>query len=78
MIRVVVTGSANLFDCVLTSNPPLPDEEIMALLGTGTTREDLVGSSQAAASRAALLLFDKLWRKVAKKDWENPNSMQEK
>jgi hypothetical protein len=78
LTRVVVTGNANEFDYVLTSNPPLPDEEIMALLGTGTTREDLVGSGQAAASRAALLLFDKIWRKIAKKDWEDPSSMREK
>lgn len=76
--RIVVSGNANKFDYVLTSNPPLPDEEIMTLLGTGTTREDLVGSGQAAASRAAMLLFDKLWRKVAKKDWEDPDSMREK
>ena len=37
-----------------------------------------VGSGQAAASRAAILLFDKLWRKIAKKDWEDPGSMREK
>ena len=77
-IRILVTGNANKFDYVLTSNPPLPEEEIMALLGTGATREDLVGSGQAAASRAAVLLFDKLWRKIAKKDWEDPKSMREK
>ncbi|NCF84653.1 MAG: hypothetical protein GWQ08_03865 [Verrucomicrobiaceae bacterium] len=78
LTRIVVSGNANKFDYVLTSNPPLPDEEIMALLGTGATREDLVGSGQAAASRAAILLFDKLWRKIAKKDWEDPGSMREK
>ncbi|MFT4639490.1 MAG: hypothetical protein ACI8T1_002815 [Verrucomicrobiales bacterium] len=78
LTRIVVKGNLNDFDYVLTSSPPLPDEEIMALLGTGTIREDLVGSGQAAASRAALLLFDKLWRKIAKKEWEDPDAMRKK
>ncbi len=77
-VRAIVSGNMNNVDYLLTSSPPMPEEEIMALLGTGVTREELVGSSEAAASRAALLLFDKLWRKIAKKDWEDPKSMREK
>lgn len=76
--RLAVKGDLNDFHYVLTSTPPLPEEEILSLLGTGTTREDLVGSGQAAASRAALLLFDKLWRKISKKDWEDPESMRQR
>ena len=43
LTRIVVSGNANKFDYVLTSNPPLPDEEIMALLGTGLLGKILWG-----------------------------------
>ena len=76
--RIAVKGNLNEVEAVLTSSPPMPDEEIMALLATGSTREELVGNSEVAASRAALLLFDKLWRRIAKKDWEDPSAMREK
>jgi autotransporter translocation and assembly factor TamB len=41
---------------ILTSNPPLPEEDIMTLLATGSTRSNLVsGDGAAAATKAALL-----------------------
>ena len=77
-IRVVITGDLNGFDYLLTSTPPLPEEEILALLYTGMKRKDLVGNRQEVVSRAALLLFDRLWRRMAQKDWEAPELMREK
>ncbi|MDF1659923.1 MAG: translocation/assembly module TamB domain-containing protein, partial [Verrucomicrobiales bacterium] len=44
---------------VLTSNPPLPSEDLLTLLVTGTTRDALIGGDvgSLAASKAATLLF---------------------
>jgi len=46
---------------VLTSEPPLPENEIMTLLATGTTSAGLE-DSQAASSRAMQLLIEELRR----------------
>jgi hypothetical protein len=47
---------------VVTSVPPMPTEDIMTLLATGTTRDELVGSDagSVAASRAAVLFLKNL------------------
>jgi len=47
---------------VLTSNPPLPTEDIMTLLVTGNVRDDLIGSdaTRIAASKAASLFLKNL------------------
>jgi len=51
---------------VLTSVPPMPSEDIMTLLATGTTRSELIGedAGSKAASKAATLFFKNL-RKVS-------------
>ena len=51
---------------VFSSEPPLPQEEIIALLATGTTREELA-TGNVLASRAAILLVKQLYRKIFKK-----------
>jgi hypothetical protein len=50
----------------LTSEPPLPQQDIVSLLATGTTTSEL-GHSDALAGRAAVLVFQQLYRKVFKK-----------
>lgn len=47
---------------VLTSVPPLPPEDILTLVATGTTRDELTGGDPGAlaASKAATLLFKNL------------------
>jgi hypothetical protein len=62
-----VYGTANAPQAVFTSEPPLPQEEIISLLATGTTREELTGSGNVLASRAALLLVKQLYAKFFKK-----------
>jgi hypothetical protein len=69
-IHVYLYGTANAPQAVFSSEPPLPQEEIISLLATGTTREELTGDNNVLASRAALLLFKELYRKVFKKDNE--------
>ena len=56
-----VYGRASNPQLVLTSNPPLPDNEIMTLLATGTTTSGLE-NPQAASSRALQLLAEELRR----------------
>jgi len=45
----------------------LPQEEIISLLATGTTRQELAGNNSVLAGRAAMLVVQQLYRKVFKK-----------
>jgi len=60
-VNLYVYGRASDPQLVLTSNPPLPDNEIMTLLATGTTTTGLE-NPQAASSRAMQLLVEELRR----------------
>ena len=60
-VQVYVYGRASDPQLVLTSQPPLPENEIMTLLATGTTSAGLE-DSQAASSRAMQLLIEELRR----------------
>ena len=60
-VTVYAYGRASAPQLVLTSNPPLPDNEIMTLLATGTTTAGLE-NSQAASSRALQLLVEEMRR----------------
>jgi hypothetical protein len=60
-VNVFVYGNASNPQLVLTSNPPLPDNEIMTLLATGTTTTGLE-DPQAASSRAMQLLAEEIRR----------------
>jgi autotransporter translocation and assembly factor TamB len=52
---------------IFTSEPPLPQEEIISLIATGATREELSGNNNVLAGRAAMLLVQQLYRKIVKK-----------
>lgn len=60
-VAVYAYGRASNPELVLTSNPPLPDREIMTLLATGTTSTGLE-NPQAASSRALQLLVEEMRR----------------
>lgn len=60
-VDVYVYGPASNPQLVLTSNPPMPENEIMTLLATGTTTSGLE-DPQAASSRAMQLLIEELRR----------------
>lgn len=60
-VNLYVYGRASDPQLVLTSNPPLPDNEIMTLLATGTTTTGLE-NPQAASARALQLLAEELRR----------------
>ena len=60
-VSLYVYGRASNPQLVLTSSPPLPDNEIMTLLATGTVSSGLE-NPQAASSRALQLLVEELRR----------------
>ena len=66
-IHVYVYGTTLSPEAIFTSEPPLPQEEIISLLATGTTRQELTGNNNVLAGRAAMLLVQQLYRKVFKK-----------
>ncbi len=58
-MQVYAYGKASDPQLVLTSEPPLPESEIMTLLATGTTTSGLE-DSQAASSRAMQLVVEEM------------------
>jgi autotransporter translocation and assembly factor TamB len=66
-INVYIYGTSLSPQALFTSEPPLPQEEIISLLATGTTREELTGNNNVLAGRAAMLLVQQLYRKAFKK-----------
>jgi autotransporter translocation and assembly factor TamB len=65
-VHVYVYGTSLSPEAVFSSEPPLPQEEIISLLATGVTRGELVGNN-VLAGRAAMLLIQQLYQKVFKK-----------
>jgi autotransporter translocation and assembly factor TamB len=66
-IHVYIYGTSLAPEAVFNSEPPLPQEEIISLLATGTTREELAGNNNVLAGRAAMLLVQELYSKIFKK-----------
>lgn len=60
-VNVFFYGPVNAPKTALTSDPPLPESEIMTLLATGTTSEGLE-DGQAATMKAAQLFIEE-WRR---------------
>jgi autotransporter translocation and assembly factor TamB len=65
-VRVYVYGTVLSPQAVFTSEPPLPQEEIISLIATGATRQEL-STGNVLAGRAAMLLVQQLYRKIVKK-----------
>src|SRR3984893_627697 len=63
-VHVYVFGTSLAPEAVFSSEPPLPQEEIISLLATGTTREELVEKNSPLAGRAAMLLIQQLYQKA--------------
>jgi autotransporter translocation and assembly factor TamB len=65
-VRVYVYGTLQSPEAIFTSEPPLAQEEIISLIATGATRQELSGTN-VLAGRAAMLLMQQLYRKIVKK-----------
>ena len=73
-VHAYVHGNLLAPEAIFTSEPPLPQEEIISLLATGTTREQLTGDNSAVAGRAAMLLVQQTYRKIFKKGEQSGSS----
>jgi len=60
-VNVYVYGAVSDPKVLTTSNPPLPESEVMTLLATGTTTSG-IADPQAATTRGAQLLLEELRR----------------
>lgn len=65
-VRVYVYGTLLSPQAIFTSEPPLPQEEIISLIATGASRKEL-STGNVLAGRAAMLLVQQLYRKIVKK-----------
>ena len=65
-VRVYVYGTLLSPQAIFTSEPPLPQEEIISLIATGATRQEL-STGNVLAGRAAMLLVQQLYRKDCQK-----------
>ena len=65
-VRVYVYGTLLSPEAIFTSEPPLAQEEIISLIATGATRQEL-STGNVLAGRAAMLLVQQLYRKIVKK-----------
>ena len=65
-VNVYIYGTSLAPQAIFTSEPPLPQEEIISLLATGATREELTGNNNVLAGRAAMLLVQQLYHKIFK------------
>ncbi|MDD5350892.1 MAG: translocation/assembly module TamB domain-containing protein, partial [Chthoniobacteraceae bacterium] len=66
-INIYLYGTASEPQTLFTSEPSLPQEEVIALLATGATTRDFVQNNQALAGRAAALVFQDIYHKVFSK-----------
>jgi len=65
-ISVYIYGDPSNPLTIFTSQPPLPQEEIISLLATGLTTSEITSNGNAVAGRAAVLAFQSLYRKIFK------------
>ena len=72
-ISASIYGNAANPQTVLSSEPPLPQEEILALLATGATTMDRAGNTDVLAGRAAVLVFQKFYYKIFKRQETSGN-----
>jgi autotransporter translocation and assembly factor TamB len=63
VVQAVIAGRATNPEITFNANPPLPQEDIVALLTTGSTVTELSGNAQALASRAAIVVVEQKLRK---------------
>lgn len=71
-INVFIYGTASDPKTVMSSEPPLPQEDIVSLLATGATTSNLTNGN-ALAGRAAVLVLQQLYHKVFKAKPQSEN-----
>ena len=64
LVTVFITGRAHDPKITFSSDPPLAQEQIVSLLATGATTDELTGNSTALAGKATLLVAQDLYRRA--------------
>ena len=64
LVTVFITGRAHDPKITFSSDPPLAQEQIVSLLATGATTDELAGDSTALAGKATLLVLQDLYRRT--------------
>jgi hypothetical protein len=78
LVSAYIYGSAKDPQVQLSSEPPLSHADIVSLLATGTTTQELGKSADVLASRAAILAAQELYRKIFKPRKAPPSLAEEK
>ena len=63
-LSVYIYNDLNDPQVTFSSQPPLPQADIVSLIATGVTSDDIAGNPSVLAGRAAVLLFQKISRTV--------------
>ncbi|HEU4679938.1 MAG TPA: translocation/assembly module TamB domain-containing protein, partial [Terrimicrobiaceae bacterium] len=63
-VTVYISGPVTDPQAIFSSDPPLPQADIVSLIATGSTTQELSRDPNALAGRAAILLFQKIFRSV--------------
>ncbi len=74
LVNAYIYGEATSPQISLSSEPPLPNADIVSLLATGTTTSELGANSEALASRAAMLAIKQVYQKLFKRGAAPPPS----
>ena len=67
-VNVLITGPLTNPEAIFSSDPPLPQSEIVSLIATGSTTRELSGDPNVLAGRAAILLLQKIYRSVFRRN----------
>ena len=73
-LSVYIYGTATAPEAIFSSSPPLPQSEIVSLIATGTTTSELARDPNALAGRGAVLVFQKLYRQVFRRNKPPPEN----
>ncbi len=67
-VTVFITGPVTAPDALFTSDPPLPQTEVVSLIATGMTTKELTSDPNALAGRAAMLVFQRLYNSTFRRN----------
>ena len=67
LVTLYITGRAKDPKITFSSDPPLAQEQIVSLLATGATTDELAGNAEGLAGKATLLVLQDLYRRTFKK-----------
>lgn len=73
-VSVFISGPATAPEAVFTSDPPLPQAEVVSLIATGMTTTELSRDPNAIAGRAAILLFQRAYQSVFRRNKPPPEN----